>query len=223
VLLADPRTDLAVLKIDTKGEHLPWCLLPTATRCRWATWCWRSAILSMSARPSPWASSGLARNQIPPATISSTRPTRHQSRQFRRRAGTTDGSWRASTPQSIAQRRSIGIGLRHSANLARRVWKASRAAQERRTRQRAAGLGGASASRSPARSRSMGLPRPGGVLIKDIYPGGPLRKRRQSGEVGSRWRRGGGRLQSLNYRTAPIAPRQREMHVAAGKAARDVS
>ena len=51
VLLADPRTDLAVLKIDTKGERCRRCRSATATRCRWAIWCWRSAIPSASARP----------------------------------------------------------------------------------------------------------------------------------------------------------------------------
>jgi len=43
--MADPRTDLGVMKIDTKGEQRPVVPFATAMRCRWATWCWRSAIL----------------------------------------------------------------------------------------------------------------------------------------------------------------------------------
>jgi len=65
VVLADPRTDLAVLKIDTKGERLPVWNSATATGCRSAIWCWRSAIRSASAKP--WTMgivSALARTEI---------------------------------------------------------------------------------------------------------------------------------------------------------------
>jgi len=51
VLLADPRTDLAVVKIDPKENACRWCPSPIRTRCRWAIWCWRWAIPSASARP----------------------------------------------------------------------------------------------------------------------------------------------------------------------------
>ena len=46
------RTDLAVLKIEAKDEQASGARLRRLRRvCRWATWCWRSAIRSASARP----------------------------------------------------------------------------------------------------------------------------------------------------------------------------
>ena len=50
VLLADPRTDLAVLKIDVGDETCRCCRSTTATTPRSATWCWPSATRSASAR-----------------------------------------------------------------------------------------------------------------------------------------------------------------------------
>ena len=50
VLLDDPRADLAVLKIDAKGERLPTIAIDAAETPRWATLCWPSAIPSASAR-----------------------------------------------------------------------------------------------------------------------------------------------------------------------------
>ena len=49
VVGTDTPSDLALLKIDAKG--LPACRSATPTRCGWATWCWRSATRSASARP----------------------------------------------------------------------------------------------------------------------------------------------------------------------------
>ena len=51
VLLADARTDLAVLKIDTNGEKLPTVDFGDSDRLKWAISCWPSAIRSASARP----------------------------------------------------------------------------------------------------------------------------------------------------------------------------
>jgi serine protease Do len=48
VLGVDPKTDIAVLKVDERSA----CLTPaspTATRCASATWCWPSATRSASA------------------------------------------------------------------------------------------------------------------------------------------------------------------------------
>ena len=60
----DPDTDLAVLKIEL--DRLPVDRASaTPTRCRSATWCWRSATRSASARPSPSGIvSALGRNQL---------------------------------------------------------------------------------------------------------------------------------------------------------------
>jgi len=45
IAVEDAQTDLAVLKIrDPKGATFP-------VPCKWATWCWRSAIRSASGRP----------------------------------------------------------------------------------------------------------------------------------------------------------------------------
>lgn len=51
VARADERTDLAVLRIDPKGEALPHLELRDLTIWKSAIWCWRSAIPSASARP----------------------------------------------------------------------------------------------------------------------------------------------------------------------------
>ena len=52
VLLADARSDLAVLKIDVPAARsCRCCPSPTAPTCRWAIWCWPSATPSASARP----------------------------------------------------------------------------------------------------------------------------------------------------------------------------
>ena len=52
VVLKDPRTDLAVLRVKDGKRTLSGARLRQFRRaCRSATWCWRSAIRSASARP----------------------------------------------------------------------------------------------------------------------------------------------------------------------------
>jgi serine protease Do len=73
---------------------------------------------------------------------------------------------------------------------------------------------------------SLGLGRPGGVLIKDVYPGGPLA--RAGVKAGDVVQSVDGvavdDMQSLNYRTATHRPGESvRMRVASGKAARDLS
>jgi len=73
---------------------------------------------------------------------------------------------------------------------------------------------------------SLGLPKPGGVLIKDVYPGGPLARAgiRSGDVVQSVDGVAVDDMQSLNYRTATHRPGDNvRMHVATGKAARDVT
>jgi S1-C subfamily serine protease len=73
---------------------------------------------------------------------------------------------------------------------------------------------------------SLGLPRPGGVLIKDVYPGGPLsRAGVKSGEVVQSVDGASvDDMQSLNYRTATHRPGDSvKMHIAAGRAGREVT
>jgi len=50
VLLADPRLDLAVLKIDAGTERLPVLAIDDSGDARWETWCWPLATPSASAK-----------------------------------------------------------------------------------------------------------------------------------------------------------------------------
>jgi serine protease Do len=70
------------------------------------------------------------------------------------------------------------------------------------------------------------LPKPGGVLIKDLYPGGPLANAGiKSGEVvASVDGASVDDMQSLNYRIATHRPGDAvKVHVESGKTARDLS
>ena len=51
IVLKDARTDLAVLRDQGRTRTFPALDSAIPTSCRWATWCWRSAIRSASARP----------------------------------------------------------------------------------------------------------------------------------------------------------------------------
>ena len=69
-------------------------------------------------------------------------------------------------------------------------------------------------------------PGPGGVLVKDVYPGGPLADAGvKSGEVvASVDGADVDDMQSLNYRIATHKPGERvKLHVESGKQARDVN
>ena len=232
VLLADPRTDLAVLKIDTKGERLatvpfadsdavqvgdlvlaigdPFNVGQTVTM----------GIVSALARTSGTASD----YQFFIQTDAAINPGNSGGALV-----TTDGKL-AGINTAIYSRSggSIGIGFAIPANLVRRVVEGVEGGIKN---------GGAAsvqlawvgASGQPVTSdiaSSLGLPRPGGVLIKDVYPGGPLsRAGIKSGEVVQSVDGAAvDDMQSLNYRTATHrAGDNVKMHVAAGKAARDVT
>ena len=232
VLLADPRTDLAVLKIDTKGERLatvpfadsdavqvgdlvlaigdPFNVGQTVTM----------GIVSALARTSGTASD----YQFFIQTDAAINPGNSGGALV-----TTDGRL-AGINTAIYSRSggSIGIGFAIPANLVRRVVEGVEGGIKN---------GGAAsvqlawvgASGQPVTSdiaTSLGLPRPGGVLIKDVYPGGPLsRAGIKSGEVVQSVDGAAvDDMQSLNYRTATHrAGDSVKMHVAAGKTARDVT
>jgi serine protease Do len=123
---------------------------------------------------------------------------------------------------------SIGIGFAIPANLARRVVEGVEGGQKGGT-QTSVQLAWVGASGQPVTSEiasSLGLTRPGGVLIKDVYPGGPLsRAGIKSGDVvQSVDGVSVDDMQSLNYRTATHrAGDSVKMRVADGKAAREVS
>ena len=102
VILADPRTDLAVLKIDTKGENLP--TLPFADSDRVQVGDLVLAVgdpFGVGQTVTMGIVSALARTQVSASRLSVFHSDRccDQSRQFRRRAG--DDGWQARRHQHI--------------------------------------------------------------------------------------------------------------------------
>lgn len=75
-------------------------------------------------------------------------------------------------------------------------------------------------------AESLGLAKPGGVLVKDIYPGGPLANAGvKSGEVVQAVDGADvDDMQALNYRIATHKPGETvKLHIEAGKSVRDVN
>ena len=227
VLLADPRTDLAVLKIDTKGERLP--VVPFADSDEVQVGDLVLAIgdpFGVGQTVTMGIVSALARTQVRASdyqffiqTDAAINPGNSGGALV-----TTDGKL-AGINTAIYSRSggNIGIGFAIPANLARRVVEGVEGGRGVKL------LAWIGASGQPVTSdiaASLGLPRPGGVLIKDVYPGGPLANAGvKSGDVvqsvdGAQV----DDMQSLNYRIATHQPGDSvKMHVASGKAARDVT
>jgi serine protease Do len=173
VLLADTRTDLAVLKIDTKGEKLPTVEFGDSDKLEVG-----DLVLAIG---DPFGVgqtvtmgivSALARTQVSASdyqffiqTDAAINPGNSGGALV-----TTDGKL-AGINTAIYSRSggSVGIGFAIPANLARRVVEGA--------------LGGGSvklawigADGQPVTAeiaQSMGLGRPGGVLLKSVFPGGP--------------------------------------------------
>jgi serine protease Do len=116
----------------------------------------------------------------------------------------------------------VGIGFAIPANLARRVVEGVEGGQGVK-------LAWVGASGQPVTSdiaSSLGLPRPGGVLIKDVYPSGPLADAGvKSGDVIAQVNGDNvDDMQSLNYRIATHRSGEVvKLHVESGKAVRDVN
>ena len=154
VLLADPRTDLAVLKIDTKGERLP--TVPFGDSDAVQVGDLVLAIgdpFGVGQTVTMGIVSALARTQSRRQRLSVLHPDRrrHQSRQFRRRAG--DHRRQAGGHQHrdlFAHRRQYRHRLRHS----RQPGAPRRGRRGRRQRRRPQLWPGSApaASRSPAPS-----------------------------------------------------------------------
>jgi serine protease Do len=232
VLLADPRTDLAVVKIDTKGEKLP--VVPFGDSDAVQVGDLVLAIgdpFGVGQTVTMGIVSALARTQVSASdyqffiqTDAAINPGNSGGALV-----TTDGKL-AGINTAIYSRSggSIGIGFAIPANLARRVVEGVEGGIKNGTTA-SVQLAWVGASGQPVTSdiaASLGLPRPGGVLIKDIYPGGPLsRAGIKSGEVvQSVDGVAVDDMQSLNYRTATHRPGDNvKMHVASGKTARDVT
>jgi serine protease Do len=231
VLQADPRTDLAVLKIDTKGERLP--VVPFADSDKVQVGDLVLAIgdpFGVGQTVTMGIVSALARTQVSASdyqffiqTDAAINPGNSGGALV-----TTDGRL-AGINTAIYSRSggNIGIGFAIPANLARRVVESVEGGQGNPTT--GVKLAWIGASGQPITSdiaASLGLARPGGVLIKDMYPGGPLANAGvKSGDVvvsvdGAEV----DDMQSLNYRIATHRSGDGvKVHVESGKAARDVN
>lgn len=231
VLLADPRTDLAVLKIDTHGETLP--VVPFANSDGVQVGDIVLAIgdpFNVGQTVTMGIVSALARTQVSASdyqffiqTDAAINPGNSGGALV-----TTDGKL-AGINTAIYSRSggSIGIGFAIPANLVRRVVEGVEGGLKN---------GGAAnvqlawvgASGQPVTSEiaaSLGLARPGGVLLKEVYPSGPLGKAGvKPGEVVQSVDGASvDDMQSLNYRTATHRPGENvRMHIASGKSGRDV-
>ncbi|HWU56773.1 MAG TPA: Do family serine endopeptidase [Rhizomicrobium sp.] len=232
VLLADPRTDLAVVKIDTKGEKLP--VVPFGDSDAVQVGDLVLAIgdpFGVGQTVTMGIVSALARTQVSASdyqffiqTDAAINPGNSGGALV-----TTDGKL-AGINTAIYSRSggSIGIGFAIPANLARRVVEGVEGGLKNGTTT-SVQLAWVGASGQPVTSdiaTSLGLSRPGGVLIKDVYPGGPLsRAGIKSGDVvQSVDGVSVDDMQSLNYRTATHRPGDNvKMRVASGKTARDVT
>ena len=232
VLLADPRTDLAVLKIDTKGERLP--VVPFGDSDAVQVGDLVLAIgdpFGVGQTVTMGIVSALARTQGTASdyqffiqTDAAINPGNSGGALV-----TTDGKL-AGINTAIYSRSggSIGIGFAIPANLARRVVEGVEGGLKSGAPAsvQLAWVGASGQSVTSEIATSLGLARPGGVLIKDVYPGGPLsRAGIKSGDVvQSVDGVSVDDMQSLNYRTATHRPGDNvRMHVADGKSARDVT
>lgn len=232
VLLADPRTDLAVLKIDTHGEHLP--VVPFGDSDAVQVGDLVLAIgdpFNVGQTVTMGIVSALARTQISSSdyqlfiqTDAAINPGNSGGALV-----TTDGKL-AGINTAIYSRSggNIGIGFAIPANLVRRVVEGVEGGLKNGNTA-SVQLAWVGASGQPVTSEiaaGLGLDRPGGVLIKEVYPGGPLS--RAGVKMGEVVQSVDGMavddMQSLNYRTATHrAGDTVRMHVASGKSGRDVT
>ncbi len=231
VLVADARTDLAVLKIDTRGERLP--VVPFADSDQVQVGDLVLAIgdpFGVGQTVTMGIVSALARTQVSASdyqffiqTDAAINPGNSGGALV-----TTDGRL-AGINTAIYSRSggNVGIGFAIPANLARRVVEGVEGGQANATTGvKLAWIGADGQAVTSAIAGSLGLPRPGGVLIKDIYPGGPLANAGvKSGDVVATIDGNAvDDMQSLNYRIATHKPGEVvKVHVEAGKAARDVN
>jgi serine protease Do len=230
VLLADARTDLAVLKIDTKGERLPAVSFADSDAVQVG-----DLVLAIGdpfnvgQTVTMGIVSALARTQISAGdyqffiqTDAAINPGNSGGALV-----TTDGKL-AGINTAIYSRSggNIGIGFAIPANLVRRVVEGVEGAKGGAAKVQFAWIGASGQTVTSDIAASLGLTRPGGVLIKDVYPGGPLAKAgiKEGEVVQSVDGVPVDDMQSLNYRTATHrAGESVRMHVLAGKAARDVT
>jgi len=232
VLLADPRTDLAVLKIDTHGENLP--VVPFANSDGVQVGDLVLAIgdpFNVGQTVTMGIVSALARSQVSAGdyqffiqTDAAINPGNSGGALV-----TTDGKL-AGINTAIYSRSggSIGIGFAIPANLVRRVVEGVEGGLKSggTTNVQLAWVGASGQPVTSEIAASLGLAKPGGVLLKEVYSTGPLGKAGvKSGEVVQSVDGAAvDDMQSLNYRTATHRPGETvRMHVVSGKNGRDVT
>jgi len=175
VVLADPRTDLAVLKIDTKGESLPTLQFADSDRVQVG-----DLVLAVG---DPFGVgqtvtmgivSALARTQVSASdyqffiqTDAAINPGNSGGALV-----TSDGKL-AGINSSIVSNSggSVGIGFAIPSNMAKRILDGSGSGGVK-----LAWFGADGQAVNSDIAHSLGLPKPGGVLLKSVYPGGPAAK-----------------------------------------------
>jgi serine protease Do len=226
VVLADPRTDLAVLKIDAKGEKLP--TIPFGDSDKLAVGDLVLAIgdpFGVGQTVTMGIVSALARTGVGASdyqffiqTDAAVNPGNSGGALV-----TTDGKL-AGINTAIVSRTGeyAGIGFAIPANLVKRVLEGSASGASFTL----PWIGADVQSVTSDIAQSLGLPRPGGVLIKSVYPGGPV--------ADAGLKRGDiiftvdgvevDDMQSLNYRIATHKPGEVvKMHVHKGGKPADVN
>jgi serine protease Do len=175
VVLADPRTDLAVLKIDTKGENLP--TLPFADSDRVQVGDLVLAIgdpFGVGQTVTMGIVSALARTQVSASdyqffiqTDAAINPGNSGGALV-----TTDGKLAGINTSIVSNSGgSIGIGFAIPSNMAKRILESAGSGGVK-----LAWFGADGQAVTSDIARSIGLPRPSGVLLKNVFPGGPAAK-----------------------------------------------
>jgi serine protease Do len=175
VVLADPRTDLAVLKIDTHGESLP--TLPFADSDRVHVGDLVLAIgdpFGVGQTVTMGIVSALARTKVGASdyqffiqTDAAINPGNSGGALV-----TTDGRLAGINTSIVSNSGgSIGIGFAIPSNMARRILEGANSGGVK-----LAWLGADGQAVTDDIARSIGLSRPGGVLLRSVYPGGPAAK-----------------------------------------------
>ncbi len=225
VLLADTRTDLAVLKIDTKGERLP--VIPFADSDQIEVGDLVLAIgdpFGIGQTVTQGIVSALARTQVSASdyqffiqTDAAINPGNSGGALV-----TMDGKLAGINTSIISQTGSnVGIGFAIPANLARRVLEGVQGGSVKLTWIGADGQGVTSEL-----ARSLNIARPGGVILRNVFPSGPVSN--AGLKVGDIVLAVDGNavddMQSLNYRIATHKPGDVvKLRVAAGSGSREVS
>jgi Do/DeqQ family serine protease len=226
VLLADPRTDLAVLKIDTHGERLPTIAFGDSDRVEVGDIVLAignpfgvgqtvtMGIVSALAR----TQGGAGDYQFFIQTDAAINPGNSGGALV-----TADGKL-AGINTAIYSRTGdyAGIGFAIPANLARRIVEGVQGGG----RVQLAWIGAEGQPVTGEIAATLGLPRPEGVILRSIFPGGPVANAglHQGDVIVSVDGVEVDDMQSLNYRIATHKPGDvAKLHVGAGHGAHDVA